>query len=115
MTARIAAPTVTPYLVFSSGDAGTAPVARASGKYKLRKAGPLGIWIAELTTAGTANTTSQVRQNGNLLGTLTLGNAVTETTLDLSAVIGAVGDLVTVTITAVGAAALGLTILAPIA
>lgn len=104
-----------PLLVFSFGDSITAPAVSASGKYRLRQAGPLGVWFAELVTAGTTTTVAQVKRNGAVVGTVNLVNGDTEEALDLSAVTGAAGDLLTVTCTQVGTAALGLTILAPVA
>ena len=103
-------PPTLPYVPFSSGDASTAPVARASGAYVLRRTGPLGVWVATLAVAGSTNTTAEVKLAGATVGTVTLGNADVYEELDLSAVTGTAGQLVVVNVTAVGTDAKGLTV-----
>lgn len=104
-----------PYMPFSYGNSTVAPTVSESGKYELNVAGPLGIWIAKLSTAGSSTTTATVKQNGTVVGTINLASTVTRNTVDLSSILGSVGDDITVACTAVGTGALGLIVLGPIA
>lgn len=102
------------YMPFSNGDKDTAPTVVESGVYELRTSNYLGVWVARLAVAGTSSTTVDVKLDGVVLDTFTLGSGATRDELDLSAYFGETAQDVTVETTAVGTGAKGLTILAPI-
>lgn len=105
-------PPTIPYMPFSQADEDV--TLAESGEYELQVGGPLGIWIAKLRVAGTTTTTTVVKQNGTIIGTVNLTSGLTRAELDLSDVLGEVGDNLRAAITLAGTGAKKWVLLAPI-
>lgn len=105
-------PPTVPYLAF--GQADDAVTVADGGVYKLQVGGPLGVWWATLREAGTTTTSADVELNGLVVGSVSLLSGEDEKELDLSDVLGQIGDRVSVVITLAGTDARKFTMLAPI-
>lgn len=98
-------------IVFNQGgDATSVTTTEVSGRYYPRRKGTLAYLLVSLTTSGSTTTTVSVKKNGAEITTVSLGSGVTLASKTLSTRFSIGGDYLTVSASAAGTSAEGLTV-----